>query len=80
MATWSGSGCCSAFRMDRMESDVDSLTHGLDSVRGDPRETSALKDRLMAIRKRKRAFAGQVVEAQVMRRRMAEEQQYDRDR
>lgn len=42
--------------------------------------TTTLKDRLNRIRKRKRAFGGQVVDMEALRRRLLNEQQRKRER
>lgn len=54
-------------------------TAELEPGQGGPRETSELKDRLMAIRKRKRAFAGRTIDAKDIKNRMLEEQRDTRD-
>jgi hypothetical protein len=54
--------------------------HDHDAAQSGPRGTSELMERLIAVRKRKRAFAGQAPDAEAIERRLREEQRRERDR
>lgn len=62
-----------------MDSDMNRAVAELEAGQGGPRDTSELKDRLMAIRKRKRAFAGRTIDAKDIKDRTLEEQRDNRD-